>query len=85
MKLTLTYFKQVTPDWDNILGLGNYADADPNISFDIEFIDIYNNKPSKKNRRFTKKTGHWIMERTGRLHHYSTRKHRKNPHISQHH
>ena len=61
MKLTLTYFKQVTPDWDNILGLGNYADADPNISFDIEFIDIYNNKTSKKTDVLLKKqdTGLW--------------------------
>ncbi len=61
MKLTLTYFKQVTPDWDNILGLGNYADADPNISFDIEFIDIYNNKTSKKTGVLLKKqdTGLW--------------------------
>lgn len=61
MKLTLTYFKQVTPDWDNVLGLGNYADADPNISFDIEFIDIYNNKTSKKTGVLLKKqdTGLW--------------------------
>ncbi len=61
MKLTLTYFKQVTPDWDNILGLGNYADADPNISFDIEFIDTYGTKTTKKTDVMLKKqdTGLW--------------------------
>ena len=61
MKLTLTYFKQVTPDWDNVLGLGNYADADPNISFDIEFIDTYGIKTTKKTDVMLKKqdTGLW--------------------------
>ena len=61
MKLTLTYFKQVTPDWDNVLGLGNYADADPNISFDIEFIDTYGTKTTKKTDVMLKKqdTGLW--------------------------
>ena len=37
MKFTLTYYKQKTSGWDNVLG-SSYTDGDPMFSFRIDFI-----------------------------------------------
>jgi hypothetical protein len=60
-KLTLTYFKQETPDWDNVLGINTYNDADPSISFNIEFVDFNGQKNTKETGVLLKKqdTGLW--------------------------
>ena len=61
IKLTLTYFKQTKPDWDNILGLGTYSDADPRISFKIEFRDYNGKKTTHTTKNLLEKqdTGLW--------------------------
>ena len=38
MRFTLTYYKQVSGNWDGISGGGTYSDGDPMISFNIAFI-----------------------------------------------
>ncbi len=55
MKITLTYFKQVTPDWDNILNNKNYTDGDPRIFFELNFIDSNGKKTSTKTTRLTQR------------------------------
>ena len=61
IKLTLTYFKQTTPDWDNVLSLGTYTDADPRISFKIEFRDYNGKKTTHTTKNLLEKqdTGLW--------------------------
>ena len=61
IKLTLTYFKQVTPDWDNVLNMKNYADADPRVYFEIQFRDRNGKKSSQKTKNLLEKqdTGEW--------------------------
>ena len=61
IKLTLTYFKQVTPDWDNVLNMKNYADSDPRIYFDIQFRDRNGQKSSQKTKNLLEKQdiGKW--------------------------
>ena len=61
IKLTLTYFKQETPDWDNTLSMKNYADADPRISFMIQFRKNDGTRDSvmTKNLLELQDTGEW--------------------------
>ena len=61
LKLTLTYFKQETPDWDNTLSMKNYADADPRISFKIQFRKNDGTRDSVMTENLLEKqdTGEW--------------------------
>ena len=61
IKLTLTYFKQETPDWDNTLSMKNYADADPRISFKIQFRKNDGTRDSVMTENLLEKqdTGEW--------------------------
>ena len=61
IKLTLTYFKQETPDWDNTLSMKNYADADPRISFMIQFRKNDGTRDSVMTKNLLEKqdTGEW--------------------------
>ena len=70
MKITLTYFKQVTPDWDNILNNKNYTDGDPRIFFELDFIDSNGKKTSTKTTDLLKETN--VGEWSGRVSYTAT-------------
>ena len=70
MKITLTYFKQVTPDWDNILNNKNYTDGDPRIFFELNFIDSNGKKTSTKTTDLLKETN--VGEWSGRVSYTAT-------------
>lgn len=70
MKITLTYFKQVTPDWDNILNNKNYTDGDPRIFFELNFIDSNGKKTSTNTTDLLKETN--VGEWSGRVSYTAT-------------